>query len=69
VVLTLRDAWGLEATLSKRTYGILASVIGSAIGAWWWSRRRTQRTTVTQERGTVIYDNTPTATDFSEGIV
>jgi hypothetical protein len=55
--------------LSKRTYGILASVIGSAIGAWWWSRRRTQRATVTQERGTVIYDNTPTATDLSEGIV
>ncbi len=52
--------------MSNRTYGILASVIGSAVGAWWFSRRRmasTKRSAV--ERGTVIFDNTPTATPLS----
>ncbi len=55
--------------MSTRTYGILAGVIGSAIGAWFWSRRRTQGTTDATDRGTVIFDNTPTATDLSEGVV
>lgn len=55
--------------MSTRTYGILAGVIGSAIGAWWWSRRRIHSAQTLHDRGTVIYDNTPTATDLSEGIV
>ena len=57
--------------MSRRTYGILAGVIGSALGAWWYSRRRAPaggRTNI--DRGTVIFDNTPTATPLSsEGIV
>jgi len=57
--------------MSRRTYGILAGVIGSALGAWWYSRRRVPgggRTNI--DRGTVIFDNTPTATPLSsEGIV
>jgi len=57
--------------MSNRTYGILASVIGSALGAWWFSRRRLappKRSAA--ERGTVIFDNTPTATPLStEGIL
>jgi hypothetical protein len=57
--------------MSTRTYGILASIIGSALGAWWYARRRagtpTQRT---GGRGTIIFDNTPTATALStEGII
>jgi hypothetical protein len=55
--------------LSKRTYGILAGVIGSALGAWWWSRRRSPGATAARERGTVIYDNTPMAAELSEGII
>jgi hypothetical protein len=56
-----------------RTYSILASVIGSAVGAWWWNRHRSGQTpglTPAREHGTVIFDNTPTAADASaEGIV
>ena len=58
----------LEGPLTTRTYGILAGVLGSALGAWWYSRRRTA-SNGTPDRGTVIYDNTPTASDFSEGLI
>jgi hypothetical protein len=54
--------------LSKRTYGILAGVIGSAVGAWWWSRQYAAlaRNASDAERGTVIFHNTPTPTPLSE---
>lgn len=57
--------------MSTRTYGILAGVIGSALGAWWYSRYRlADSTTPARERGTVIFDNTPTATPLStEGVI
>jgi hypothetical protein len=50
--------------VSKRTFGILASVVGSAMGAWWWNRQRMalrndQRLTPAREHGTVIFHNTP----------
>ena len=56
--------------MTARTYGILAGVLGSAFGAWWYSRRRTLHASHTNAgRGTVIYDNTPTATPLSsEGV-
>jgi len=55
--------------VSKRTYGILAGVIG--FGAWWWARRRNvNRTPGSVERGTVIFRNTPAATPLSaEGVI
>jgi hypothetical protein len=60
--------------VTTRTYGILASVIGSALSAWWWTRRRSLRARPTGERsrdrGEVIFDNTPTAAAVSpEGII
>jgi hypothetical protein len=56
--------------MTKRTYGILAGVIGSALGAWWYRRRHSSPHLSTAGRGTVIYDNTPTATPLSgEGII
>lgn len=58
--------------MNSRSYGILAGVIGSALGAWWYSRRRAaaQNLTSARERGEVIFDNTPTATPVStEGLV
>ena len=57
--------------MSSRTYGILAGVIGSALGAWWYSRRRSTSAGADRpDRGTVIYDNTPSATPLStEGII
>ena len=58
--------------MSKRTLGILATIVGSALGAWWiTSQRRAVRTTElpsARERGTVIFDNTPTVSDI-EGII
>jgi hypothetical protein len=46
--------------MSTRTYALLA--IGSALGAWWWSRNRTSAYgPPARPRGTVIYDNTPVA--------
>jgi len=57
-----------EAILNRRTLGILATVVGSALGAWWYtSQRRTSRTALNRQpardRGTVIFDNTPAPSD------
>lgn len=55
--------------MTKRTYGILAGVIGSGLAAWWWARQRSGGAPA-PDRGTVIFDNTPTATPLSgEGII
>ena len=57
--------------MNRRTLGILATVVGSALGAWWiTSQRRTRGTTqlrAARDHGTVIFDNTPSAAE-SEGI-
>jgi hypothetical protein len=61
-----------EVDLSRRTYGILAGMIGSAVGAWWWSRQyaASAATQPNAERGTVIFHNTPTPTPLStEGVI
>jgi len=53
--------------VSKRTLGILASLVGSAIGAWWMMNQRRARNTAApstaRDHGTVIFHNTPTAAD------
>lgn len=53
--------------MSKRTLGILASLVGSAIGAWWvMNQRRTRHTPAlspARDHGTIIFDNTPKASD------
>ena len=52
--------------VTKRTLGILATMVGSAVGAWWlttYRRTRAFRTTPERARGTVIFDNTPVASD------
>jgi len=52
--------------VTKRTLGIFA-VVGSALGAWWLTRQRRgmphAQGTSAHERGTVIFDNTPTPSD------
>ena len=50
--------------MSKRTFGILAGVVGSAVGAWLWNRQRLslqndQHLIPAREHGTVIFHNTP----------
>jgi hypothetical protein len=58
--------------MSKRTLGILATVVGSAFGAWWLTTQRRSRAARTllpaREQGTIIFDNTPVASD-AEGIL
>ena len=58
--------------MNTRTLGILATIVGSALGAWWITTQRRSRGTENllppRERGTVIFDNTPTATD-AEAII
>lgn len=52
--------------MSKRTLGILASLVGSALGAWWVVNQRRTRSAVpspARDHGTIIFDNTPTAAD------
>jgi len=60
-----------EDTLSKRAYGVIAGVIGSAIGAWWYARQRAASMSAAEpDRGTVIFHNTPTPTPLSsEGVI
>jgi hypothetical protein len=55
---------GQEERVNKRSFGILAGVVGSAVGAWLWNRQRMARRNVPQltparEHGTVIFHNTP----------
>ncbi len=52
--------------MSKRTYGILAGIIGTAMGTWWWRRRTRSEARPSHERGTTIFDNTPSPTPLSE---
>ena len=52
--------------MSRRTIGIIASLVGSAVGAWYYARQRAaahaaRHLTPARERGTVILDNTPPA--------
>jgi hypothetical protein len=58
--------------VSTRTLGILATVVGSALGAWWWTTQRRSRAASNlvpaRDSGTVIFDNTPVASD-AEGIL
>jgi len=58
--------------VSTRTLGILATVVGSAIGAWWLTTQRRSRVArnllPARDSGTVIFDNTPVASD-TEGIL
>jgi hypothetical protein len=62
--------------MTNKTYGLLASAIG--LGAWWYARRRASSSSnysynqgnynsgnpQPRERGTVIFDNTPTAAEL-----
>ena len=52
--------------MTARTYGLLAGAGAVALGAWWWNRNRSTaatQLTPARERGTVIFDNTPTASE------
>lgn len=54
--------------MTNRTYGVLAGLIGSAVGAWFYSRyRQASIDRSVASRGKVIFDNTPTPTALSEG--
>jgi hypothetical protein len=45
---------------------MLMAMVGSAVGTWWLvtqQRSRAARIAANNERGTVIFDNTPSAAD------
>jgi len=51
--------------MNRKMLGLMA-VVGSAFGAWWWSAQRRSRSSngiPAREHGTVVFDNTPTASD------
>ena len=53
--------------MNRRTLGILAGVVGSALGTWWWARQRmaghASQHLAARDHGTVIFKNTPTAVE------
>ncbi|HWK10339.1 MAG TPA: hypothetical protein VNR64_09830 [Vicinamibacterales bacterium] len=51
--------------MNRRTWGILAAIAGSAFGAWYVRSRFGRRAGFVPggDRGTVIFDNTPVASD------
>ena len=57
--------------MTAKTYGMLAGAV--ALGAWWWNRNRmtsaSPQLTAARERGTVIFDNTPTVAETLEPAV
>jgi hypothetical protein len=55
---------GPEAQVSKRNLGMLVTMAGSALVAWWAvTQQRSRASSATPDRGTVIFDNTPKAAD------
>jgi hypothetical protein len=53
--------------VNKKMFGLM--VVGSALGAWWWTTQRRSRSARPQsafagDRGTVIFENTPSAADI-----
>jgi hypothetical protein len=62
--LLLRLSGDREDLVTRRTYGILAGVIG--FGAWWLRRQRNAvNRAAAADRGTVIFRNTPAPTPLS----
>ena len=59
-----------EANVNTRTLGILATILGSALGAWWiTTQRRSAYNSArpsSRDHGTVIFDNTPTASNVED---
>ena len=52
--------------MNRRNVGLLMTILGSALGAWWMvqrSRAAAPAAPPARERGTVIFDNTPRASD------
>jgi hypothetical protein len=59
--------------VNRRTLGLLATVIGSALGAWWLTTQQRSRfnarNQTPRERGTVIFDNTPAPSAGGDAII
>ena len=53
--------------MTKRNVGMLMAIVGSALGTWWLvtqQRTRTARAAaLNRDRGTVIFNNTPQASE------
>ena len=51
--------------MNARTIGFIAGAISAGLAAWWYSRQINLQS-ASSNRGTVIFDNTPTATPLSD---
>jgi hypothetical protein len=52
--------------VTKRSVGMFMTIVGSALGTWWIvtrQRTRAARAASNVDRGTVIFDNTPHASE------
>jgi hypothetical protein len=47
--------------VTRKTYGLIAGLVGAGFGAWWWRARRAVSSLSGGSKGTVIYENTPAA--------
>lgn len=49
----------------KQTVGLIVGIAAAAFATWWMMRRQTgaRQESSRRDRGVVIYDNTPTATE------
>ena len=57
--------------MNIRIFGLVATIVGSVLGAWWWTTQRgrvSRALPSPRERGIVIDDNTP-ATVNTDAII
>ena len=49
--------------MNRKTYGLIVGFVGASLGAWWWRQMladaQAEQPAAFNERGTVIFDNTP----------
>ena len=50
-------------SMSKTRYGMLAGIAGAAFAGWWWRHRRSSEH-INDERGEVIFTNSPRASEI-----
>jgi hypothetical protein len=49
--------------MTKTRYGMLAGIAGAAFAGWWWRNRRSSAH-INNERGEVIFSNSPRASEI-----
>jgi hypothetical protein len=50
-------------SMNRRAYGLIAGLIGAGVAGWLWRKKMGGRMQPVRDRGTVIFDNTPRASE------